>query len=320
MKNLLQILKRRRLQVALVPVALLLAGCPAYYPGTGTGTGTGGGGGGNVNTYQIEYDAGFVVGFAQDSEYWQGFDDSYDTVDGGTIYYTGSEIPLVEDPPYDAGYYDGLWYAYNDGYFVDYDYAFTIGFSEGYDIAFNPNWKSFLLADQHVEWLDGGFTDGYNDGFSEGRILGALDYVSGLNFDWLDALLFYQGTDEIGNANDVYLAEVDLGTGVYGPVYLYEYGTDPANLVKSKARRSERKGRTSLPAIRGKNTTKQADVPALSYRTLTETAQTNLSVTPTDTPRSDWKLSLESSWLDRVNAYNAAYGSKSYQPRTTAAR
>ncbi len=324
MKNVRNILTQYRMHLALFGAAIVLAGCP-YYPGIpGSGGGNGGGGGGNGGGGggggfdQVEYDAGFLVGFADDTEYWQGFDDSYDTVDGGTIYYTGSQIPVVEDPAYDAGYYDGIWYAYNDGYFVAYDYAFAIGFSEGYDIAFDPNWENFLLMDTHVEWLDGGFTDGYNDGFSEGRILGAYDYVSGLPFDWLDALLFYQGTDENGNVNDIYFEDIDLGTGVYGPVYLYEYGTDPYDLLKSKADRALRKGRTVLPTIRDRKTTKQTEVPAISYRALTESAQADLSVTPSATPRSDWELSLESSWLDRVNEYNAAYNKKSYTVRKSA--
>lgn len=62
-----------------------------------------------------------------------------------------------------------------------YDYAFTVGFSEGYDIGYRPDWPDFLYSDQHVEYYDGGFTDGYNDGFSEGRVLGATDYAQGLH-------------------------------------------------------------------------------------------------------------------------------------------
>lgn len=311
MNTLLKSLKKNALYVALVPATIALTGCPVY-----TGGGTGGGG----NTDQIQYDAGFLVGFAQDVEYWQGFDDSYDTVDGGTIYYTGGEIPQVENPAYDAGYYDGIWYAYNDGYFVAYDYAFTIGFSEGYDVAFNPNWQNFLLNDFHDEWLDGGFTDGYNDGFSEGRILGAFDYAEGFPFDWLDALLYYQGTDENGNLNDVYLAEVDLGTGLDGPVYLYEYGTDPYDLVKSLEKRALRKGRSVLPTLRNRITTKQSETPELSYRTLTDEVRTALNVNPSLSPRSDWELRLEDSWVQRIDAYNNAYSKKSYRARTSTKR
>jgi hypothetical protein len=262
-----------------------------------------------------------VVGFAQDSEYWQGFDDSYDTVDGGEIYYSGDLIPVLDEISYDAGYNDGLWYAYNDGYFVAYDYAFTIGFSEGYDVAFNANWRAFLLADQHVEWLDGGFSDGYNDGFSEGRILGASDYVDGLAFDWLDALLWYQDVDANGNPNDIYFEDIDLGTGEFGPVVLYEYGTNPHDLV-TKAVRAPRKGRDHTPAIRNKglaNFAKQADLPELSYRALPAEVQSEFDVRPASTPRgSGAVLSLESTWLERVNAYNAAYSKKSAVERLSA--
>lgn len=293
MKTNMMQFKQKALMLATLPAAMFLAGCP--YPG-------------GVTDPQVEYDAGFVVGFAQDSEYWQGFDDSYDTVDGGDIFYTGDQIPVLDEISYDAGYYDGLWYAYNDGYFVEYDYAFTIGFSEGYDVAFGPDWRAFLLADEHVEWLDGGFSDGYNDGFSEGRILGASDYDSGLAFDWLDALLWYQDVDADGNPNDIYFADLDLGTGEFGPVVLYEYGTNPLDLVK--AVHTPRKGRDSVPSIRSKGFSAKADLPELSYRSLTTAVQQEFDVRPSSTPRSDKALTLESSWLARIDAYNAAYNKK----------
>lgn len=291
--------RQMALMAAALPAGLLLAGCP--YPG------------GGITDPQLEYDAGFVVGFAQDNEYWQGFDDSYDTIDGGDIYYTGDQIPSLDEISYDAGYYDGVWYAYNDGYFVDYDYAFAIGFSEGYDVAFGPNWEAFLRSDTHVEWLDGGFSDGYNDGFSEGRILGASDYLDGLAFDWLDALLWYQDVDANGNPNDIYFQDLDLGTGEFGPVVLYEYGTNPFDLVKST--RAPRKGRAHNPAIRGTGVNFKADLPELSYRSLTADVQSELNVKPATTPRSETALTLESSWLERVNAYNAAYSNKSLVER-----
>lgn len=301
MSNLKTHLKAQTLALAAVPLGLLLAGCPQ--------------GGVNIDP-KIEYDAGFVVGFAEDGEYWQGFDDSYDTVDGGEIYYTGDLIPQYDDVSYDAGYYDGVWYAYNDGYFVAYDYAFTIGFSEGYDVAFGPDWESFLLNDVHVEWLDGGFSDGYNDGFSEGRILGASDWLDGLSFDWLDALLWYRSTDENGNYNDIYFEDLDLGTGIYGPVVLYLYGQNPFDLIAGKSLRSLRPGRDNVPSIRSKSFTKQAgDLPELSYRSLTAEVQSELSVRPTASSRSDKELTLESTWLDRVNAYNAAFSKKTPHER-----
>lgn len=309
MKTQIGQLKRKLLVLAVLPTAVLLAGCP--YPG-----------GWNPDPDpdpdpQLEYDAGFVVGFAQDSEYWQGFDDSYDTVDGGEIYYSGDLIPVLDEVSYDAGYYDGLWYAYNDGYFVAYDYAFAIGFSEGYDVAFGPGWEDFLLDDVHVEWLDGGFSDGYNDGFSEGRILGASDYLDGYAFDWLDALLWYQDVDENGNPNDIYFEDLDLGTGEFGPVVLYEYGQNPHDLVSKKAT-APRKGRDFTPAIRKSSPkvgTKQTDLPELSYRPLTTEVQTELDVNPVNSPRGGQALSLESTWLERVNAYNAAYSKKSMVER-----
>jgi len=283
---------RRAAEVlALAASLVLIAGCP---PGGSTG--------------DLEYDAGFAVGFAQDAEYWQGFDDSWDTVDFGPIYYQGSDIPYVESPPYDAGYWDGVWYAYNDGYFVAYDYAFTIGFSEGYDLAFGPEWLALLTGDAHIEYLDGGFSDGYNDGFSEGRILGATDWLDGLDYDWIDAMLYYR------EGNDLYIEELDLGTGVYGPVYLYEYGTDPADLLKRV--RVPRKDRAT-PRIRNLGPVK-AEMPELSYRAIPEQQQGELDVRPALTPRSDWELGLTTSWLERVNAYRTAMGTsvKSRSPRS----
>ena len=296
-------LNPRALALVLVPGILLLAGCPRY-PG-------------GIDDPQLEYDAGFAVGFAEDSEYWQGFDDSYDTVDGGEIYYSGDLIPELDEVSYDAGYYDGVWYAYNDGYFVAYDYAFTIGFSEGYDVAFGPDWEALLLSDVHMEWLDGGFTDGYNDGFSEGRILGASDWLDGLAFDWLDALIWYRTPDENGNLNDIYFEDLDLGTGIYGPVELYLYGSNPHELVLgAKAVQNLRKGRDRVPVIREKSAAKQDEFSdEISYRPLIAEVETELDVRPDVTPRSEKKLTLETSWLERVDAYNAAFGTKSLKSR-----
>ncbi len=272
--------------VVVLGAGAFLAGCPVTITPPPVGS-------------QQDYDEGFDDGFAEDGEYWQGFYDSYDTVDGGPIYYTGSEIPYLDELSYEAGYWDGVWYAYNDGYFVDYDYAFTIGFSEGYDLAFSNTWPQFLAGDQHLEWLDGGFSDGYNDGFSEGRVFGAWDYDNGWPFDWLDALLDYrEGTD---------LAIGGVSTGLNGPVMLYEYGTDPFDLVKSTQQRKPR--RTASPAIRkGTEKSEKQDIPALSYRGLTNDVSEALNVTPNLSPRSDQQLQLGTSWLDRVNAYRNALG------------
>jgi hypothetical protein len=289
--------------LALLGMAGLLTGCP---PGYIPPIDDGGGGGGDP---QAEYDEGFDVGFAEDGEYWNGFYDGYDTVDGGPIYYAGSSIPYVEEPPFDAGYYDGVWYAYNDGYFVDYDYAFTIGFSEGYDLAYGPDWPDLFDSDFHVEWLDGGFSDGYNDGFSEGRVFGAWDYENFWDFDWLGALLDYRdGTDlEIGG----------LGTGTLGPVLLYEYGTDPNDLVKSTSQeRKPREGGT--PAIRRNPAQKQQDVPALSYRALRSDVSQELNVRPEVSPRVKKPLALQSTWLERVDAYVNALGKANKRPSRAA--
>lgn len=267
---------------ALIMAAALLAGCPYPLP---TG----------------EYDVGFDDGFLEDDWYWTGFDDGYDTIDGGPIYYQGSEIPFYDDETYDAGYWDGVWYAYNDGYFVDYDYAFTIGFSEGYDLAFAFDWPSFIASDEHIEWLDGGFSDGYNDGFSEGRIFGAYDYETSYPFDWLDAMLDYRdGTDvAVVDANDV-----EVGTGELGPVFLYEYGTDPNDLIKASARLRAKSDRP-VPAIRNLDPAK-AEAPALSYRTLPNDIRTELNVKPATSPRATRALRLDTSWLQRVDAYQSA--------------
>lgn len=276
---------------ALIGMSALLMGCP------GTG----------INA---QYDLGFAAGFAQDAEYWQGFDDSLDTVDGGTIYYSGSEIPFLDDLSFDAGFYDGTWYAYNDGYFVAYDYAFVIGFSEGYDLAFAPDWFNFLANDAHIEWLDGGFSDGYNDGFSEGRILGAVDYVEGLPFDWLDALVFYQAP------NDVYIEELDLGTGEFGPVFLYEYGTDPLDLIKkdNSASKSLRDRRSTLA---------KQDNGGLTVRALRASDRQFYSVLPAQSPRAAGRsIQLETTWLERVQIYEASYGkdAKSIRQRVASTR
>jgi len=286
-------LKKMGLLTGITVLGLGLAGCPLP-PGTGS---------------QVEYDAGFLDGFAEDGEYWMGFWDSYDTVDGGDIYYTGDQIPFLNEVSFDAGYWDGVWYAYHDGYFVDYDYAFTIGFSEGYDLAFRSNWRNILSNDFHVEWLDGGWTDGYEDGFSEGRVFGATDYELGLPFDWLDAMLDYRGGTDLSvepTPGDV------ISTGLNGPVFLYEYGTNPFDLVNksdevaSKLRKSDR----PVPSIRvsGDKDSAKAEAPPISYRNLIPEVRTELDRSPATSSRVEGEgLSLNTSWLDRVNAYNNAF-------------
>ena len=279
---------------------LFLSGCPATPTVQDRGTQTGNGG----DWKQADYDRGFSDGFLVDDEYWRGFDESYGTVDAGPILNSGGDIPYLTSPAYDAGYWDGVWYAYNDGYFVEYDYAFTIGFSEGYDLAFWPDWADFLANDEHVEYYDGGFTDGYNDGFSEGRVLGAYDYKTGLDYDWLDAMTYYR------EGNDVYLDEVGLGTGADGPVVLYTYGTDPNDLVGKAAGKPENTAVISEGrSIRrnGAGTAKAAKtiIPDISYRALPDNERAHFNTAPATSPRSSAALSLTTTWAQRIDAYRA---------------
>lgn len=291
---------QRLLAFTLLLVVPFVTGCP-YMDGTGGGIVVpppdSGGGGGTSGNAQQEYDLGFEAGFARDDWYWDGYFDGYYTVSRAPIYYDDSGIPYLESPPYDAGYWDGVWYAYNDGYFVDYHYAFIVGFSEGYDNAYWPDYLTFLASDRHTEYYHGGWIDGYNDGYSEGRVFGANDYEQGIPFDWLGALRDYE------QGVDLYFEEVGVGTGVWGPVILYEYGTNP-NLSKQtrvtqKSRaRSIRQGNSILRA-QGKD-----DLGSL-YRPFREDARTELQVTPSSSLRNTThNLRLNLSWYDRVVAYH----------------
>jgi len=293
---------RTAMTAAGLVMAALLAGCPPENgdppdtPGTPETPET-------PKWDQSAYDAGFDEGFLVDEEYWLGFDDGYYTRDAGPIYYSGSEIPVVETPESDAGYWDGVWYAYNDGYFVEYDYAFTVGFSEGYDIGYADNWPDILAADEHPEYVDGGWSDGYNDGFSEGLVMGAVDYVDGLPFDWLDGMMYYR------EGYDVYLEEVDRGTGVYGPVYLYEYGTDPNTLIEKAAtgRRAEMRG-----AIRKTPGAKTAADAGISYRTMPGETSARYDTAPASTARApETALRVaDTTWNQRIAAYRGAVAAK----------
>ena len=271
----------------LAAVAVALTGCPP------------------AETPEQAYDRGFDDGFMEDDEYWYGYFHGYDTMDSN-ILYDGHEIPYLDEYSYDAGYYDGLWWAYSDGYFVNYHDAFIIGWSEGYDRGYRSDYISFLKRDPHTEYRHGGWIDGYNDGFSEGRIFGAADYKANRTFDWMDALFDYE--DEI----DEYLAEVGLGTGDYGPVILYEWGHNPHELVKNEQakttetvrERMERAGRTA-PAIRGDAGTKAAMKAREMYRPLSDEAKSELDVKPAISKRSGEAISenLDDTWLNRVNRY-----------------
>jgi len=267
-----------------------------------------------------DYNAGYEEGYATDSKYWEGYADSYDTdPPDGIILYSASEIPYIEEETYDAGYYDGLWYAYNDGYFVSYDYGFTIGFSEGYDIGFSEFWYDFLINDSHPEYYDGSFMDGYQDGFSEGSVFGAWDYKEGLAFDWEDAMWDYR------SGTDLYLEEVAFGTGEYGDVYLYEYGVDPntgekeaesialrIGFGKVRQCRKADAGKVTvssrIPVQKFQKPLKQTEPTAgdISYRTLTKTVRTQLNIRPEYSPRfSGRSIALTDTWLERIERYLA---------------
>ncbi len=295
--------------LALTVCALLfVSGCPPpSSPPTHDRGGQAGTGQTGSDWNQADYDQGFSDGFLVDDEYWRGFDESYNTRDAGPMLYSGGGIPYPDSPSYDAGYWDGVWYAYNDGYFVEYDYAFTIGFSEGYDLAFYPDWVDFLNGDHHLEYYDGGFTDGYNDGFSEGRVLGAYDCKTGLPYDWLDAMMYYR------EPNDVYLPEVSLGTGADGPVVLYEYGTDPNTLVKKiadKAVAAFSGGRSIRRGAADMAKSDKTTIPAISYRTLTDSERARFNVAPATSPRSTSALQLTTTWAQRIDAYLTARAGK----------
>jgi hypothetical protein len=246
-----------------------------------------------------QYDAGYAVGFAEDDWYWQGYDDGYDTVDFEPIYYQGGTIPVLEDGSYDAGYYDGIWYAYNDGYFTDYYEAFVLGFSEGYDNAYWEDYLDFLANDMHTEYFHGGWIDGYEDGFSEGRVFGAFDYESDLPFDWEDALADYE------SGTDLYFEEVDVGTGEFGPVVLYEYGFDPlakSSLSPGSKRFSKAERRL---AVRQEVGTKSRVVDLETRGAATPERLERLNVAPEASKRDGRALRLTTTWSERIRSYTA---------------
>jgi len=257
--------------------AILLAGCPFAFPP------------------QLDYDAGYQQGFQRDDYYWDGFFDSYDSLTFDDVFYQGSDIPFLDEISFDAGFYDGLWTAYNDGFFTSYRYGFIIGWSEGYDAAFWPDYLDFLANDQHIENLNGGWGDGYNDGFSEGRVFGAFDFEAGLAFDWEDALLDYE------DGVDLYFDEVDVGTGAFGPVILYEYGTDPWDLKTARANRSNL--RQDAPSIRNQPGVKVEALKQELFRPLINEAVTVLDVLNEDVPRNPRSVRFNSTHLQRLDQY-----------------
>ncbi|MCH7909164.1 MAG: hypothetical protein IIB38_06050, partial [Candidatus Hydrogenedentes bacterium] len=279
--------------------------------GLGALVGCSGGGGDHVDL--SAFNRGYDDGFADDSEYFLGFDESLFTIGFGPILYSAGDIPFIDDLSEGAGFWDGVFDAYNDGYFVEYRYAFVIGFSEGYDNAFWSDYLNFLATDIHPEFAHGGFSDGYHDGFSEGRVFGAFDFEVGLPFDWLDALLDWE------RGTDLFFSEIPLGTGAFGPVVLYEWGTDPTVASAS----AETSGADGAPSARASDT--QDERPsARSHlastlrldiaRPLTFDQQLDLTVIPAFSLRNDRLLGFTTTWLDRIDAYN---GTGSATPNTT---
>lgn len=268
----------------LCAVAALLVGCPVPTRN------------GPIQS-QAKYDDGFLDGFASDTDFDDGYYDGWSTEFASPYYYDVSDIPNINALTYEAGYWDGVFLAYNDGYFQDYRYAFVVGFSEGYDNAFWPDYLIFLANDMHLEFLNGGWGDGYNDGFSEGRIFGATDYEGNYDFDWLAALLRYE------NGSDLYFEELNLGSGDFGPVVQYEHGTDPA--LNSK--QTERRARVNLyraTVIRAWREADKINTNNLDpVRPLTLEQEADLDRVTLFSLRSDRSLLLTSSWLERIHAY-----------------
>jgi len=276
---------------ALIITVLVLTGC---------GGGGGGGSGSNNSEGEAAFLRGFDAGFAVDSEYFLGYDDSFYTVGAGPILYSGDLIPFSDELTYQAGFWDGQFEAYNDGYFVAYRFAFIIGFSEGYDNAYASDYLLFLANDLHIEYLHGGFSDGYNDGFSEGRIFGAFDYEVLLPFDWLDAFLDWEfGTD-------LYFEEVGKGTGEFGPVILYEWGYNPntiGDLTRSESTTLDSTRRMRNGKSSNSLTTKTDGNTLDAVREFSAEQEAALDVSPETTARTTRDLTLTSTWLERLNSY-----------------
>lgn len=247
---------------------------------------------------EAQYDAGFLQGFADDDEYWAGYFDGFDTLDIEPIFYTGHQIPELSGLTFDAGFYDGIWYAYNDGYFTDYRFAFVIGFSEGYDNGYWPDHLDFLANDVHPEFLNGGWIDGYHDGFTQGRVFGAFDFRNGIDFVWLDALLDYEAGVDVSVGPFV--------TGDASPAEFYEYGTNPFDLIKSERPKSAAAGHVA-PSLRGAGARKIIDPNTLSsLRPLTQQARDELQIVFDTSLRSDRELLLTSTYIQRIDRYIAA--------------
>lgn len=252
----------------------------------------------------VEYAIGYDDGFASDADYVAGYDDSWFTVGSGPILYDAASIPFIDDVSYSAGFWDGVFDAYNDGYYVAYRYAFVVGFSEGYDNGYWSDFLDFLAADFHPEFDHGGFSDGYHDGFSEGRVFGAFDFEAGLPFDWLDALLDWE------SGTDLVFSEVGVGTGAFGPVILYEWGTDPLAALSPSVSGADSEATPRGSESPDTRATTRSHLDSSSFalsiaRPLTAEQQLQLNVVPPVSLRDSRPLLLTSTWLDRIDSYNA---------------
>ena len=88
-----------------------------------------------------------------------------------------------------------------------------------------------------------------------------------------------------------YLDEVQLGTGEYGPVELYVYGTDPNELFgKAAAKAVNAGGRSIRHAAGDAEKAAKTTIPDISYRTLPDNERTRFNVAPSTSPRSDAAL------------------------------
>ena len=263
-------------------------------------SGCGGGGGGSFNGDGglAEYNFGYDDGYADNSEYFLGYDESFLNEGDGESWYSGDLIPFLDELSYDAGFYDGQFEAYNDGYFVAYRFAFIIGFSEGYDNAYWDDYLDFLANDWHVELSHAGFSDGYNDGFSEGRIFGAYDYEAFLSFDWFDAFLDWE------SGTDLYFEEVDKGTGIYSYVVLYEWGQNPHILEAFGLRGVTETSSLIKMRADGDTATRSVGVSTIEVaRDLTAEQASLLDVNPLTTSRTDRDLALSTTWRERIDLY-----------------
>ena len=281
-------------QRGLIPL-ILLSGALVF-------SGCGGGGGGSISAEPsgvAAYDFGYEAGFADNAEYFLGYDDSFDNDSNGPSLYQGDLIPFLDEITYDAGFWDGQFEAYNDGYFVAYRFAFIIGFSEGYDNAYWADYLDFLANDLHVELLHAGFRDGYNDGFSEGRIFGAYDYEAFWSFDWLNAFLDWE------SGTDLYFSEVDKGTGAFGPVILYEWGQNPFTLSLGVSQaRSNISSANRMRMISSAGTRAVGPVSTIdAAREFTLAQEALLNVTPGTTSRTNRPLTLTTTWRERIDSY-----------------